>query len=988
MTTILLLWCPVLSQTDATDFSVLQEFLKGLSNPQLLKWSGSDPCGGNWPHLQCQGSSVTAIAVAGLGLQGTLTSDLNKLSKLQYLGLQDNFLSGPLPSLSGLQSLQVAYLNNNNFNSLPADFFKGLTSLTAIYLDHSNLNGTKGWILPSDILASTKLSNLSLTNTSLTGSIPAFLGTIPSLKVLNLAYNKLGGGIPSSFSGSNLVQLQANNMMGPVLTGPIDVVGSMTSLTELWLQVNQISSTIPAGLSNALTLQNLRINDNQFTGPIPAGFANLPLTSFIFDNNELIGPIPAFQTGVSITSFGNNFCQPTAGLDCSPEVDALLAFIGALGYPLSIVSSWKGNDPCSSWIGVACNAAGHVSVINLANNQLLGTISPAVANLTSLIDLKLNNNNITGGIPAALVGLKSLRLLDLSNNQLSGNLPSFPPQVTVHLQGNPQLIQPSAPSSSPPKPRPVPSPVSSTPSPPLALPSPLPAIATPAVTPSPTSALIAPESASVMPPVSGLPLNSSEPPLNRPDGAAPAQAPSAAISNAKHSTSSSLTGILVGAMVATIAILAAVVLFVFLRKRKHHEYPRLLASHSMNHLQDTSSDPESVKRALARSISNGRSSETGSRASSGTSEVHVVEGGQLITCIQILRDATKNFSEQSILGRGGFGVVYKGELADGTSIAVKRMEAALVSRTGLSEFQAEIAVLTKVRHRHLVALLGYCIDGFEKLLVYEYMSNGNLSQHLFEYGTLGWSPLDWKKRVSIAFDVARGMEYLHLLAHKSFIHRDLKPSNILLDNNFRAKVSDFGLVKHASEGTYSVETRLAGTFGYLAPEYAVTGRVTTKADVYSYGVVLMELITGRRALDETQTEENVHLVTWFRRMKEEKESFCESIDPVIELTDDTFQSIWTVAELAGHCTAHGPYQRPDMGHVVNVLSPLVGQWKPTDMDGKESGGIDLNLTLPQALKKWQDLEDSANMVCLDESQESIPVTSTDLSESFASIDGR
>lgn len=169
--------------------------------------------------------------------------------------------------------------------------------------------------------------------------------------------------------------------------------------------------------------------------------------------------------------------------------------------------------------------------------------------------------------------------------------------------------------------------------------------------------------------------------------------------------------------------------------------------------------------------------------------------------INMLRTATNNFSESNIIGRGGFGVVYRGELEDGTQIAVKRMEAAVVSNKGLSEFQSEITVLTKVKHRHLVGLLGYCADGSERLLVYEFMPQGTLSQHLFEYRELQEKPLTWMMRLTIALDVARGLDYLHNLAHRSFIHRDLKPSNILLTDDFRAKVSDFGLVKLAPEAS-------------------------------------------------------------------------------------------------------------------------------------------------------------------------------------------
>ena len=201
--------------------------------------------------------------------------------------------------------------------------------------------------------------------------------------------------------------------------------------------------------------------------------------------------------------------------------------------------------------------------------------------------------------------------------------------------------------------------------------------------------------------------------------------------------------------------------------------------------------------------------------------VHLLDTGNLVISIQVIRDITGNFSEENLLGKGGFGSVYKGELDDGTKIAVKKMESSVVTNKGLDEFHAEISVLTKVRHRHLVSLLGYCIDGDERILVYEYMPMGTLSDHLFERKKFEFPPLTWERRLNIALDVARGMEYLHGLARESFIHRDLKPSNVLLGDDYRAKVSDFGLVKMApGGGKFSIETRLAGTFGYLAPEYA------------------------------------------------------------------------------------------------------------------------------------------------------------------------
>ncbi|KAJ6370837.1 hypothetical protein OIU77_001360 [Salix suchowensis] len=345
------------------------------------------------------------------------------------------------------------------------------------------------------------------------------------------------------------------------------------------------------------------------------------------------------------------------------------------------------------------------------------------------------------------------------------------------------------------------------------------------------------------------------------------------------------------------------------------------------------SDNERVKITVAgSSVSVGAISETHTNPAGEQGDIQMVEAGNMVISIQVLRNVTNNFSEGNILGRGGFGVVYKGELHDGTKIAVKRMESGVISGKGLAEFKSEIAVLTKVRHRHLVALLGYCLDGNEKLLVYEYMPQGTLSRHIFNWAEEELKPLEWTS-----------------------------------------------LVRLAPEGKGSIETRIAGTFGYLAPEYAVTGRVTTKVDVFSFGVILMELITGRKALDERQPEESLHLVTWFRRMYLNKDTFQKAIDPSIDLNEETLASISTVAELAGHCCAREPYQRPDMGHTVNVLSSLVELWKPTDQSSEDTYGIDLEMSLPQALKKWQAYEGRSNMdssssllPSLDNTQTSIP----------------
>ena len=223
--------------------------------------------------------------------------------------------------------------------------------------------------------------------------------------------------------------------------------------------------------------------------------------------------------------------------------------------------------------------------------------------------------------------------------------------------------------------------------------------------------------------------------------------------------------------------------------------------------------------------------------------------------------ATDGFSEQNLLGEGGFGRVYKGLLEDTReAIAVKQLD-----RNGFQgnrEFLVEVLMLSLLHHPNLVKLLGYSTDSDQRILVYEYMPKGSLEDHLLDLPP-NWKPLPWHTRMQIAVGAAKGIEYLHEVANPPVIYRDLKASNILLDRDFNAKLSDFGLAKLGPMGDQShVSTRVMGTYGYCAPEYAMTGKLTKMSDIYSFGVVLLELITGRRAIDVARPSEEQVLVHW------------------------------------------------------------------------------------------------------------------------------
>ncbi|KAE8676536.1 Detected protein of confused Function [Hibiscus syriacus] len=312
----------VFSTTDPGDLDVLMEFRDGLDNPELLKWpeNGGDPCGPpSWNHVYCENSRVTQIQAQGVGLKGTLPQNLNKLSMLNNIGLQSNQLSGKLPSFSGLSNLRYAYLDFNSFDSIPSDFFDGLDDLQVMALDHNNFNATTGWSFPKALQNSAHLTNFSCMNCNLIGSLPGFLGSMPSLTNLMLSSNRLSGEIQGTFSGSALQMLWLNNQLHGGMTGSIDVVATMESLTVLWLHGNQFSGTIPENISNLTLLNDLNLNSNKLVGLIPSSLANMRLERLDLNNNQLMGPIPVFKASKVILA-SNKFCRASPGLLCSPKL--------------------------------------------------------------------------------------------------------------------------------------------------------------------------------------------------------------------------------------------------------------------------------------------------------------------------------------------------------------------------------------------------------------------------------------------------------------------------------------------------------------------------------------------------------------------------------------------------------------------------------------------------------------------------------------------
>ncbi|XP_075481415.1 putative receptor-like protein kinase At2g42960 isoform X2 [Primulina tabacum] len=282
-----------------------------------------------------------------------------------------------------------------------------------------------------------------------------------------------------------------------------------------------------------------------------------------------------------------------------------------------------------------------------------------------------------------------------------------------------------------------------------------------------------------------------------------------------------------------------------------------------------------------------------------------------------LRDleiATSRFSADYIIGEGGYGIVYRGKLVNGSEVAVKR----LLNNLGQAEkeFRVEVEAIGHVRHKNLVRLLGYCIEGVHRMLVYEYVNKGNLEQWL--HGSMKQlGTFTWEARMKVLIGTAKALAYLHEAIEPKVVHRDIKSSNILIDDEFNAKVSDFGLAKLLGSGESHITTRVMGTFGYVAPEYANTGLLNEKSDVYSFGVLLLEAVTGRDPVDYGRPANEVNLVEWLKMMVGNRRAE-EVVDPDLEVRPTT-RSLKRALLVALRCVDPDSEKRPKMSQVVQML---------------------------------------------------------------------
>lgn len=554
------------------------------------------------------------------------------------------------------------------------------------------------------------------------------------------------------------------------------------------------------------------------------------------------------------------------GASGNAEGDALNALRSNLLDPNGVLQSWDPTlvNPCT-WFHVTCNNENSVTRVDLGNANLTGTLVPQLGNLENLQYLELYSNNIRGRIPVELGNLTNLVSLDLYLNNLTGPIPDTLGNLKRlrFLRLNNNSLTGEIPVS--------------------------------LTTISALQVLdLSYNHLKGTTPVNGsftlfTPISFAGNPDLKPPPTSPAP-PIQPTPNSPSGVGNSATGAIAGGVAAGAALLfaAPAIALAWWRRKKPQD-----------HFFDVPAEEDP--------------------------EVHL---GQLKRfSLRELQVATDNFSHKNILGRGGFGKVYKGRLADGSLVAVKRLKEER-TQGGELQFQTEVEMISMAVHRNLLRLRGFCMTPTERLLVYPYMVNGSVASCLRERPE-NQPPLSWEIRKRIALGAARGLAYLHDHCDPKIIHRDVKAANILLDEEFEAVVGDFGLAKLMDYKDTHVTTAVRGTIGHIAPEYLSTGKSSEKTDVFGYGVMLLELITGQRAFDLARlaNDDDVMLLDWVKGLlKEKKLETLVDADLQGNYVDDEVEQLIQVALL---CTQSSPMERPKMSEVVRMLEGdgLAERWE-------------------------------------------------------------
>lgn len=875
----------------------------------LLDWEdvhNEDFC--SWRGVYCGNISMTVVALnlSNLNLGGEISSAIGDLKRLQFLDLQGNKLTGQIPDEIG-----------------------DCVSLILIDLSDNLLFGD----IPFSISKLKQLELLNLKNNQLTGPIPSTLTQIPNLKTLDLAQNQLIGEIPRLIYWNEV--LQYLGLRGNFLTGTLSP--DMCQLSGLWyfdVRGNNLTGTIPENIGNCTSFEILDISYNQITGEIPYNIGFLQVATLSLQGNKLIGKIPEVI----------GLMQALAVLDLSENelVGPIPPILGNLSYTgklylhgnkltgqippelgnMSKLSYLQLND--NQFVGQIPAELGklvQLFELNLANNFLEGPIPENISSCTALNQFNVHGNRLNGSIPLGLRNLESLTYLNVSSNKFHGRIPVELGRIvnldTVDLSSNEFLG--SLPAS-----------------------------------------------------VGGLEhlltLNLSHNHLN---GAVPEE-----FGNLRSVLTIDMSfNKISGSMPKELGQLQNLVSLILNNNDFSGEIPDELTNClslvtlniSYNNFTGTiplnrnfsrfSADsfrgnpmlcggnwlgsicnPYAAKSkalfstaavtclalgfvtllsmvlvAIYKSGQSRRIMKGSNKGLQGPPKLVILHMDMALHTYDDIMRSTENLSEKYIIGYGASSTVYKCVLKNSRAFAVKRLYTQQAHN--LLEFETELETIGSIRHRNVVSLHGYSLSPHGNLLFYDYMENGSLWDLL--HGPSKKVKLDWETRLKIAVGAAQGLAYLHHDCNPRIIHRDVKSSNILLDENFEAHLSDFGIAKCISTAKSYASTYVLGTIGYIDPEYARTSRLTEKSDVYSFGIVLLELLTGKKAVDN---DSNLHHMIL---LKADDNTLMEAVDPEVSVTCIDQAHVKKMFQLALLCTKALPSERPTMHEVGRVLISLL-----------------------------------------------------------------
>lgn len=890
-------------------------FFTGFPSLRRLALAGNEFAGPIPDELSQLCGRIVDLDLSNNKLVGALPASFAKCNSLQVLDLGGNQLSGDfvtsvISTISSLRMLRLSFNNITGANPLPV-LAAGCPLLEVIDLGSNEFDGEIMLDLCSSLPS---LRKLFLPNNYLNGTVPASLGNCANLESIDLSFNYLVGQIPPEIiTLPKLIDLVvwANGLSGVI---PDILCSNGTTLETLVMSYNNFTGGIPPSITRCVNLIWVSLSGNRLTGSVPPGFAKLQKLAILqLNRNLLSGSVPAELgscNNLIWLDLNSNSLTGTIPSDLAGQAGLVPGGMVS-GKQFAFLRNEAGNicpgaGVLFEFFGIRPERLAEFPAVHLCPSTRIytGTTVYTFKMNGSMIFLDLSYNGLNGAIPGSLGNMMYLQVLNLGHNELSGTIPeAFSGMKSIGALdlSNNQLSGG------------IPSGLGN-----------LYSLADFDVSnnnlsgPIPTSGQLTTFPASRYDNNSalcGIPLPPCGHNPGREDGGRGSPDRNSKVIEAS---------ILVGVVLSVLILLLLLVTLCKLRRNQKTEEIRTGFIESLPTSGQTSWKLSGVQEPLSINVA------TFEKPLRKLTFAHLLE-------------ATNGFSTETLVGSGGFGEVYKAKLKDGTVVAIKK----LIHYTGQGdrEFTAEMETIGKIKHRNLVPLLGYCKIGDERLLVYEYMKHGSLDVVLHD-NDKAIVKLDWAARKKIAIGSARGLAFLHHSCIPHIIHRDMKSSNVLLDNNLDARVSDFGMARlmNALDTHLSVST-LAGTPGYVPPEYYQSFRCTTKGDVYSYGVVLLELLSGKKPIDPTEFGDN-NLVGWVKQMVKENRS-SEVFDPTLTDTKSGEAELYQYLKIASECLDDRPIRRPTMIQVMAMFKEL-----QLDSDSDILDGLSINSsTIDEAAEK-------------------------------------